>query len=374
MPTDICNMNCVYCFHNSYHEKEGQMSFDTLKHLYDIVLNEYEQVTFIWHGGEPLVMGLQFFQKAIEMQKKYTKVKIQNRMQSNLTLLTDEFADFLTTNHIGIGTSFDGILNDELRGNSQTVLNNREKLLNRGQGCGFIMVLSSANIDTLIPSYELFKKLNANYNMNPYVSISTKHNMQLILDDTYAVQKLIEFYEYWKNDSSCNIEVSYFERIIKHILFEKKSVCKYTSCLGKWIGVRYNGDIVPCNRYFPPEYSYGNVWDYNNISEAFNSNGFKKLLSEATERRKKCIDCPIFNYCSGGCNNIALNENGITNNMGSNCKISISIYQYVFKEFITYKNNLKKCNLNNPRIKTIINNTIHNNYSFHHDVHHDFIQ
>lgn len=76
MPTDICNMNCVYCFHNSHHEKAGKMSLDTLKKLYDITLNEYEQVTF--------------FQSAIEMQKEYKNVKIQNRMQSNLTLLTDE--------------------------------------------------------------------------------------------------------------------------------------------------------------------------------------------------------------------------------------------------------------------------------------------
>lgn len=90
MPTDICNMNCVYCFHNSHHEKAGKMSLDTLKKLYDITLNEYEQVTFIWHGGEPLVMGLTFFQSAIEMQKEYKNVKIQNRMHSNLTLLTDE--------------------------------------------------------------------------------------------------------------------------------------------------------------------------------------------------------------------------------------------------------------------------------------------
>ena len=94
MPTDICNMNCVYCFHNSHHEKVGKMSLETLHRLYDITLKEYEQVTFIWHGGEPLVMGISFFQKAIEMQKAYKNVKIQNRMQSNLTLLTDEMVEF----------------------------------------------------------------------------------------------------------------------------------------------------------------------------------------------------------------------------------------------------------------------------------------
>ncbi len=370
MPTDICNMNCVYCFHNSYREKAGKMSLDTLKRLYDITLNAYEHVTFIWHGGEPLVMGLQFFQQAIEMQKEFKNVKVQNRMQSNLTLLSDEYAEFLVANHIGVGTSIDGVLNDQLRGNTSKVLANRDKLLSKDQHCGFIMVLSAANIDTLIQSYEMFKQLNANYNMNPYVSTPTELNAELLLDAEHASKKLIEFYEYWKNDSSCNIEVGYFERIIKHIIYGEKSVCKYNSCLGKWMGVRYNGDIVPCNRFFPPKYSYGNVWDYHIISQAFDSDGFKNLLSEAIERRKKCAKCPIFNFCSGGCNNVALNENGISNNMGTSCKIAISVYQYIFKDITSLKTNPYLYSGNNPQIQRLLCRKRKRSDN-HHDIHTD---
>lgn len=370
MPTDKCNMNCVYCFHNSHHEKQGEMSLATLKQLYDITLNEYKQVTFIWHGGEPLIMGLPFFQQAIEMQQEYKNVKIQNRMQSNLTLLSDEFADFLSANHIGVGTSMDGVLNDNLRGNTQTVLANRKKLLTRGQRCGFIMVLSSANIDTLIQSYELYKQLSANYNMNPYVSTPNEQNTKLILDANHAIERIIEFYEYWKYDSSCNIEVGYFERIIKYILFGEKTVCKYNSCLGKWMGVRYNGDIVPCNRYFPSEYSYGNVWDFNNISQAFESDGFKALLLEAIERRKKCANCPVFDFCSGGCNNVALNENGISNNMGTSCQLLISVYQHIFKDIILLKSQSDLDVDKNPRIQLLLKRK-KNCPSGHCDIHTD---
>jgi radical SAM protein with 4Fe4S-binding SPASM domain len=346
------------------------MSLETLHRLYDITLKEYEQVTFIWHGGEPLIMGISFFQKAIEMQKAYKNVKIQNRMQSNLTLLTDEMVEFLSANHFGVGTSIDGVLNDQLRGNTSTVLANRDKLLSNGQHCGFIMVLSAKNIDTLIQSYEMFKQLNANYNMNPYVSTPTEHNAELLLDAEHTIEKLIEFYEYWKTDSSCNIEVGYFERILKYILYGEKSVCKYNSCLGKWMGIRYDGDIVPCNRYFPPEYSYGNVWNLNTISEAFESEGFKKLLSEAIDRRSKCGACPIYNFCSGGCNNVALYENGISNNMGTSCRIAISIYQYIFKDVISLKSNPTLYNVNNPQIQRLL--TRQRKYSDnHHDIHTD---
>lgn len=233
------------------------------------------------------------------------------------------------------------------------------------------MVVSAANIDSLIQSYEMFKKLNANYNMNPYVSTPTDHNSQLLLGAEHTTQKLIEFYEYWKNDSSCNIEVGYFERILKHILFGEKSVCKYNSCLGKWMGVRYNGDIVPCNRYFPPEYSYGNVWDYSKISDAFDSDGFKKLLSEAIERRNKCAKCPIFDFCSGGCNNVALNGNGINENMGTSCKIAISVYQHIFKNIVSLRTQPTLYNGNNLQIKRLLNKhrkKLDNHYDVHNDI------
>jgi len=358
MPTDICNMNCVYCFHNSHHPQMGKMSFETLNQIYQVTLNEYKSVTFIWHGGEPLAMGLSFFQKAVEMQKKYKCVQIQNRIQSNLTLLEDDTCDFLVKNHFGIGSSFDGEKNDLLRGNTDLILKNRNKIISYGKQCGFIMVLSALNIDSLINSYNIFKKINANYNMNMYVATSTKFDEKLILDDAHAIARIIEFYEYWKNDPCCNISVGYFERILKYIFEGEKSVCKYNSCLGKWLGIRYNGDVGPCNRFFPPEYSYGNVWNYKRISDAFDSDGFNKILSEAIERREKCKKCLIFSFCSGGCNNVAYNENGINNNMGKSCIINIAVYKHIFDDISKYKDNLELCPFVNPRIRLLIRNKV----------------
>lgn len=351
MPTDICNMDCVYCFHNSHHKKQGKMSLETLKRLYDITFSCYKDVTLIWHGGEPLVMGLDFYRKAFEMQKNYVGVKVTNRMQSNLTLLSDEMADFFSKNNVGIGTSMDGSMNEVLRGNTSTILDNRKKLLERNKSCGFIMVLSNKNIDSLISSYELFKSLNSNYNINPYVATPTFENLDLILDAHRTIEKLIEFYEYWKEDTYCNIHVSFFERIIEYIMYKKKSVCKYNSCMGKWLGIRYNGDVVPCNRYFPEEYTYGNVWNIQELHQAFDSVGFQKLLTQSIERRKKCKNCNIFDFCSGGCNNVALNENGVQNNMGNTCIISIAVYEYIFLDM---KKNRMIDKVKNPMIRALI--------------------
>lgn len=369
MPTDICNMNCVYCFHTTYHQKMGKMSLETLKKLYDITFSEYSDVTIIWHGGEPLVMGIDFYKKAIGMQKDY-KVNIKNRMQSNLTLLTDELAEFLCDNNIGIGTSFDGCRNDITRGYSMEILEGRKKILKHGKQCGFIMVVSSKNIDNLIESYQYFKSMKANFTINTYVPTENQNDDILKLDPEQTIERIKELFDYWIYDQDCNIHIDYFERIINFLLTGEKTVCKYNSCLGKWVGIRYDGDIVPCNRYFPDKYCYGNVRDYDKLSSAFGSSGFKALLIDAISRREKCKQCIAFPLCSGGCNNVALNENGVNENGGGSCVIFREIYKYVIERTIKCMECLTLTGYN-PIFISALQKRNRNGRNFHYDIHSD---
>ena len=379
MPTDVCNMNCVYCFHNNYHVKQGRMTLETLQRIYDVIFASYSDVTMIWHGGEPLIMGEAFFRDAIEMQKSYPGVHIVNRMQSNVTLMTETLAQFLFDKNVSIGTSFDGVENDVLRGETNRILAGREEVIKSGGSCGFIMVLSKKNIDTLIQSYELFKEMKVNYNINTYVSTTAINNDELELNPTYSSGRITEFFDYWVNDNTCNIHVDLFERLIRYFRTGEKRVCKYNSCLGKWVGIRYNGDIMPCNRFFPDEYKFGNVWEIEKLDEAFESKGFELLLRQAIERRYKCQKCEIFSYCSGGCNNVALNENGVTNNGGVTCIITKNIFLYVkhWMEINIYGKDSWYRDIKNPMIKKMLLETSRkrgdNNGGVHRDVHIDNI-
>lgn len=370
MPTDVCNMNCIYCFHNNYHEKNGKMTLETLRRVYDLAFASYNDVLFIWHGGEPLCMGVEFYEKALEMQKDYENVQIENRMQSNLTLLTDEMVDFLCENRIGIGASYDGVENDNMRGNTDKILAGRQKLIDRGKNCGFIMVLSKKNLYSIIESYEQFKRLNANFNINTYVATTAENNSELELEVDETVEQLKKLFDYWVEDKKCNVHVDYFERIINFILYGEKSVCKYNSCLGKWLGIRYDGNIVPCNRYFPDEFSLGSIWDYSDLSDAFCSEGFKRLLAYAIERRYKCKNCVIYSFCAGGCNNVALNENGISNNNGITCRITKQVYHYVV-EYIRVNEGKLITEYENPMIRELFSRKKKMSQDYHYDVHND---
>lgn len=329
MPTDACNLRCSYCFHECFHMSNERMEIKTLDRIYDITYASCPEVHFVWHGGEPLLMGIDFFDYALKKQKEYNWTKISNTMQSNLTLMTDELADLLCSNDVGIGTSFDGVLNENLRGNTQRILEGRELVLSKGANCGVIMVVSAKNISTLIDSYSMFKDKNINYNMNTYVSRGLACDADYELTPDNAIKHFIDFFEFWINDEQCNIHVYLFERILQFIASGKKNVCKYTSCVGRWIGIRFDGTIVPCNRYFPEEYSFGNIWDYNSISDAFESPGAIKLIEKAIERRKKCRSCIAYGLCEGGCNNVAYNEGGIENNGGRTCVIFKNVFEYI---------------------------------------------
>lgn len=341
IPTDYCNMRCKYCFFDKNIHSKHRMDEKTLYQVMKTTLPVYDRVSFVWHGGEPLSMGLEFYKDVIRIQNELSmghKVEINNSVQSNLTLLTDEMANFFASNNFSMSTSYDGICNEITRGNSSQILEGRSKWLEYQDNCGVIMVASKININTLIESYLFFKEHDINFKINPYLGTDEA----LLLDYDIYLQNMFQLFEYWALDSKTKIIITSFAPIIDYILFHKKSLCTYTSCLGRWASIYYDGTIKPCNRYFPDEYSYGNIFDYRSFDEAFESNGFKKLITKAIERRYKCKECEIFGYCSGGCNYVAMTENGgIENNNGKYCYYLRTMYKFIEAFLIEHQSDEK---------------------------------
>ena len=348
MPTDLCNLNCIYCFHATKINNQSQMDLETLNHIYKAIFSSYDKVKFIWHGGEPLIMGVDFLTKAIEMQFDYPMATIRNSIQTNLTLVSDKFIEFAKNYKIGIGGSYDGIRNEDTRGYSSDIMKSSKRLIDNDIQHGFIMVVSKINIDTLISSYIFFKERKQNFTINLYVADGHEKSANLELEPTYSSKKIIELFDYWLFDNDSNIEISYFMRFVKFIFTGEKAICTYNSCLGKFLAIRFNGDIVPCNRMFPDYYSYGNVHQYTDITEAFQSEGFYRLLEDSIVRREKCKGCEIYSMCTGGCNNQALMGGDIRNPSKNSCELLYNVYIHIDKtmrEIIKEESKIKKLNV-----------------------------
>lgn len=349
MPTDYCNMNCVYCFNGKRTCREKiVMTEKVLEHIFHITLPFYSEVKIIWHGGEPLSVGKNFYEKVVELEKKenVNDAVVYNSIQTNLTLLDEEYAEFFLKNGFHIGSSYDGITNEKTRHNSERILSGHEILKKCGGNNGFICVVQKNNIDHLIEDYEWFKKKKINYNLNHYLADPTKPN-ELLVPVEHYVQRMCEFFDYWLMDTGCNISVSYFENYLKYILKGYKNLCCFNSCMGKHIGIHYDGTIYGCNREFPEKYSFGNVLDYEDIHECFESRGFHELLQSAVKRRNLCKEkCEIFNFCAGGCNSVALVSGNLEAENRYVCNIRRQIYKYIEEKVILVKliqeNELKK--------------------------------
>lgn len=341
MPTDFCNMNCVYCFHSrKTHTKNKVMSLETLRRIFSVTIPYYEEVHFIWHGGEPVSMGKEFYQTALQMQQEINthNAKIENSIQSNLTLLDEDFVRFLLDHHFHIGGSFDGTRNDLTRHNTEKILAGRQLVLDCGGQVGFICVVQSNNIDHLIEDYHWFQSKGINYTLNPYMAVPPYEDDPLFVPAPHYIQRVCELFDYWAADTQCKIRISYFHDFIDYILFGFKSLCCYNSCLGKHIGIHYDGQIYNCNRDFPAEYSFGNVYDYTDIHQCFESPGFQALAKKAVERRYHCKEnCSIFPFCAGGCNSSAYMGGDLTRGNPVTCQILQAVYQHIAQTLEQWK-------------------------------------
>ena len=105
-----CNMNCVYCFNSRRTAKQSNiMSIETVNHIFNCVIPFYKDIYFIWHGGEPLLRPISFYKKALKLQKQYARGRhIDNIIQTNGTLINDEWARFFKQNNFLVGVSIDG--------------------------------------------------------------------------------------------------------------------------------------------------------------------------------------------------------------------------------------------------------------------------
>lgn len=345
-PTNECNMRCSYCYHSEQGYESNKMTLKMFEHLCSMVFPYYENITLIWHGGEPLLMGLNFYEATIKIINKFIKINGQKRIniifQTNAILINREWINFFKANDIQIGTSFDGLTNDLTRGNSNELLQVFDLMKKEEFPISAICVVTAKTIDYLSDNYNLFKQLGIGVKFNPVFKTELSEND--LLDENYYINKMTEFLDLWFYDDKCNIFVDPFTDLCNMQLKRSKS-CMYNSCLFSWVSVDCNGMITPCGRNYSKDYCMGNISDYKNIQEAFLTDAYVKLLAGATERRSNCQKvCPIYDKCQGGCNNDAILAGNLNEPDRFHCDFTKAMLKHL--ELLLGNGELKSCKIN----------------------------
>ncbi|MDV0446258.1 Anaerobic sulfatase-maturating enzyme [Methanosarcinaceae archaeon Ag5] len=316
-----CNMRCEYCFYNDVSESRemknrGRMTEETLELLVKKVLSEVTGwCSFGFQGGEPMLMGLPFYEKLIEFQKKYNvhHIQIDNSIQTNGTLMTDEWAQFFAQNRFLVGLSIDGNqkTHDKLRldaaGNATfgKCISAAEILTRNGADFNILSVVTkpfAADPDSV---YEFYKKYDFHFiqfiacmdNLNePHGS--NPHSLDA---DSYG-QFLNRIFDLWYDDfiTGDYYSIRQFDNYVRMLMGEAPDNCAMTGHCQSYPVVEADGSVYPCDFYALDEYKIGDVRT-GNFYEMLNSDASVRFMEPSGLVHEKCKACAYGFICRGGC-------------------------------------------------------------------------
>ena len=268
-----CNLSCSYCF--ASRNKAGLMDRETVtKIITETAINNGKEAEtkFIWHGGEPLLAGLEFFKYIVEIQAKLRDegFKFTNAVQTNATLLDDKWIDFFLNNKFGVGSSIDGLpeLHNRRRktkkgeGTYNQVKNNIIRARSRGLKIGVICVVDQSCMEDIEAIYRNFKALDIPFTMSPLTPNPGKKQKISPLSPEQYTEVLIRLFDVWYNDESPLVQVNPPHSVLTGVLYGGLPLyCSADdSCFSKFISFLPDGSVYPCNRFAGyEEYYLGNV-------------------------------------------------------------------------------------------------------------------
>ncbi len=319
----ICNLDCTYCY---YLEKKSlfkkgehfRMQKDVLHSYVKNVIesSDFELVQFVWHGGEPTLMGIKFFKEVLEIQKRIAEEqdvekKIVNIIQTNGVLLDDEWCKFLYENKFWVGLSLDGpkLLHDASRrykngySTHRDVIKGFKNLLEVGINPDILCTLNSTNADHPAEIYNYFKSLGANWlQFLPIVARDSNGSLkkESVKPEQYGYFLNTVFDIWVRNDVETIIVQAFVESLLAHSN-KPASLCINAETCGNALVVEHDGSVYSCDHFVNSEHLLGNISN-DKLIDMIQSD-FQEEFGNAKKDRLSddCLSCEFLNLCRGGC-------------------------------------------------------------------------
>lgn len=314
----LCNMQCSYCYYLHTHgsaDPKPVMSDETLElYIRTYIASVREDViSFTWHGGEPTMAGLDFYRKAMELQKKYLpKGKTcWNNLQTNGLALNDEWCAFLKENRFDVGVSIDGtrFVHDTHRhdtaGNPtyERIVSNIQKLMKAGIRPDLLCTVTEDTAQSGKAVYQALRKLNTGWiQFIPIVVIGEDGNLteDSVTPQSYGRFLKTVFREWAKNDMG-KINVQIIAETALALSGKPANVCWFAETCGNVLIVEKDGSVYSCDHYVDSEHCLGNIrnTDIGILAESEVQKTFG--LAKKDTLAKQCLTCPYLQICHGCC-------------------------------------------------------------------------
>ena len=329
-----CNLACKYC----YYLEKNKLYPTAQRHLMsDDMLEQFtreyieaqtmSQVLFTWHGGEPLLRSIDFYRKALSLQQKYAgDRRIDNVIQTNGTLLTDEWCEFFAQNHWLVGISIDGPQPDHDhyrltaagKPSWKKVMQGIKLLKKHGVEWNAMAVVNAYNANHPLEFYRFFKENGCQFlQFTPIVERLTRHEdgrtlASLADKDEISLSEasvapeqwgyfLCAIFDEWVRKDVGKIFVEIFDCTLANWMGISPGICAYSKECGHAGVMEHNGDVYSCDHFVFPEYKLGNIRDHSLIDMLYGEQQqeFSRLKHSSLPRQ--CKECDMEFACHGEC-------------------------------------------------------------------------
>ena len=329
-----CNLACKYC----YYLEKNKLYPTAQRHLMSnemleqftreyIEAQTMNQVLFTWHGGEPLLRSIDFYRKALSLQQKYAGGRrIDNVIQTNGTLLTDEWCEFFAQNHWLVGISIDGPqpYHDHYRLTAagkpswKKVMQGIKLLKKHGVEWNAMAVVNAYNVNHPLEFYRFFKENGCQFlQFTPIVERLTRHEDgrtlasladkdEIPLSEASVAPEqwgyfLCAIFDEWVRKDVGKIFVEIFDCTLANWMGISPGICAYSKECGHAGVMEHNGDVYSCDHFVFPEYKLGNIRDHSLIDMLYGEQQqeFSRLKHSSLPRQ--CKECDMEFACHGEC-------------------------------------------------------------------------
>ena len=318
--TTDCNLRCKYCFFDKQKRRKNRVSAPILKTIIREICKcnpENGEIMFYWHGGEPLLAGIDFYEKAVEFQEKFkkSKQKIRNGIETNATLLNEEWANFFNRKKFEVGVSLDGPREyhnayrqyPDGKGSFDDVM--RGVMILKEGGIEFSVISVITQKSVLVPkeifSFFLSQGISNFVNFVPALGIETGRGISFeqSVKPTLYINFLIKVFDSWIQGNNSELRILPLESIIRAFLGFPQKDCRFAGKCTRSMVIESNGDIFACNTY-----SYGDFFRFGNIKDGISlvvnpetSEKYRNYLRFLEDIKNRCSRCQWYKVCHGGC-------------------------------------------------------------------------
>jgi uncharacterized protein len=322
----VCNLDCAYCYYLSKASLYPNADFCMTDEVLETFTRQYveaqrvPEVTFGWQGGEPLLMGLDFFRRAVALQEKYRKpgMRVANALQTNGTLLDDAWCCFLQERDFLVGLSLDGPreVHDAYRvdkgGNPSfdRAMDGLALLKQHGVEFNVLTTVHAANAERPVEVYR-FLRDEVGARFIQFIPIVQREgggvSARSVTAEQYG-QFLTGVFDEWVRRDVGRVFVQIFDVALAAWVGERPGLCVFDETCGNALVLEHNGDLYSCDHFVEPSYRLGNILDTPLVDLVGSVQQQRFGLDKRDALPEACRACEVRFVCNGGCPRNRLQE------------------------------------------------------------------